>query len=176
MSAPYGQDPYEPTQRFSAPQQHPPNQPPHRGVGTGVYVDWTRYAIGTLMTALVVFGVGGIMTTLVNSIFSRIGMSVQWYRPYTSWVLNASLGAGMTIIAAGLLALLIVGMPKGTANGFFIGLGALAIISVTILPLLVQSNWQAALGDCLIWGPMGVTILLLLTYIATPPTVRYEAN
>ncbi|CAM3896669.1 hypothetical protein [Smaragdicoccus niigatensis] len=166
----YGQDPYDPTRQFSSPQQYPPNQP-QRGVGTGVYVDWTRYAIGTIMSALVVFGVGGIMTVIVNSIFRAL--PPEWFRLSGDWMLNGIMGAVMTFVASGLLALLIVGMPKGTANGFFIGLGALAMVSVTVLPILVQGNWSA-LGDSLIWGAMGISILLLLTYIATPPTVRYE--
>ena len=172
MSAPYGQDPYDPTQRFASPQQYQPNQPP-RGFGTGVYIDWTRYAIGTVMSALVVFGVGAIVTVVVNAVF--IHLPPDWFRLSGDWMLNGILGVVMTLLASGLLVLLIVGMPKGTANGFFIGLGALAMISVTVLPILVQANWSA-LGDSLIWGAMGVAILALLTYIATPPTVRYDVH
>ncbi len=169
MSAPYGpQDPYEPTQRFAS-QQYPPNQPP-RGIGAGVSVDWTRYAVGTLMSALVVFGVGGITTVIVNAIFTHL--PDDWFRLSGDWMLNGLLGVVMTLLASALLVLLIMGMPKGTANGFFIGLGALGLVSVTVLPILVQGNWSA-LGDSLIWGFMGIAILLLLPYIATPPTVRY---
>lgn len=172
MSAPYGQDPFEPTQRFPSQEPYPPSQP-SRGIGTGVYVDWTRYIVGTLMSALVVFGAGAIMTIVVNAIF--VHLPPDWFRLSGDWMLNGLLGVVMTLLGSGLLVLLIIGMPKGTANGFFIGLGALGLVSVTVLPILVQANWSA-LGDSLIWGVMGIAILLLLTYIATPPTVRYDVR